>query len=132
MNFPKKPSVQEITQPLGVVSRGSILLLGALAFATLMRSVFQLTVARILQPEAYGVLAAGEAVFMIGGLVVGSAFPWAVTRSTAETGRSALKAGMLGNLALAILGFWGFVLPLCRRGIGNRHLLRWRNLWKMR
>ena len=102
-------------QPGSTAARGSAVLMSSFIIIAIINYAFAITMGYLLPVEEYGLLGVIQTILLFGSTVVGSGFPWALTRTIAATdhrGESAaiFQAALLGNVifGLAI----GILLPL--------------------
>ena len=94
---------------------GGSFLIVALAVGFVSKYIFHLGVVRLMPVEDYGVFALIESIIMIAALITASAFPWVVAREIAGAGRKPLKAGLAGNVSIALIIFIALIVTILMR-----------------
>ena len=86
------------------LSRASAILISAVLIATVLRYVFNISMAWLLSPNEYGILGIAQAIAVMLSVFLGAAFPYTAAKfiSEPEQRRNAFKSALLGNLIFAL------------------------------
>lgn len=102
-------------QPGMSAARGSAVLISSFIAIAFINYAFAIAMGYLLPVEEYGLLGVVQTILLFGSTVVGSGFPWALTRTIAATGdhgesASVFQAALLGNVLFGLT--IGVLLPL--------------------